>query len=84
MNRCLVRCLDDQQCLLAVTLTHGSAEDDEALLDERIHERRVRVPSVLIPSRPTVVPCRPLFAYDEKPLAHSRIISELQPFLLEG
>src|SRR5215211_873343 len=51
-DRRLALSLDHVEGVLAVEVTHGAAEDDEALLDERVHEGRVLVPPVLLAPPP--------------------------------
>jgi len=44
-----VRGFDDEQSLL--TVADGAAEDDETVIDQSIHEGRVLVPSLRLPTK---------------------------------
>src|SRR5216684_122145 len=55
---------DDEQVVVTVALAHRAAENDEALVRERIHERRVFVPSGLLAPAPRVIPGGPVRALD--------------------
>src|SRR5713226_3725667 len=57
--------LDDKQVVVTVTLADGAAENDEALLRERIRERRVFVPFGLLAPTPRVIPDGPVRAVDQ-------------------
>src|SRR5258708_6148977 len=57
--------MDDEQVVVTVALAHRAAEDDEALVRERIHERRVFVPSGLLAPALRVIPDGPVRALDQ-------------------
>src|SRR6266851_5933744 len=56
--------LDDEQVVVTVALAHRAAEDDEAVR-ERIHERRVFVPSGLLAPAPRAIPGGPVRTLDQ-------------------
>src|SRR5439155_2424698 len=62
--------IDDEHDLLAVAVTHGAAENDDALVDQRVHESSMLVPAGLLPARPGVVPGRTLRERDQVVIGH--------------
>src|SRR5712692_2417266 len=58
--------IDDEQSVFTVDIAQGAAEDDEALRDECIHERRVLVPPDLFPPALRFIPRRPARELDHE------------------
>src|SRR6266581_4050107 len=65
----LVRGLDDMQRPLAVA--ERAAEDDEAVIDESVHERRVLIPGVLVPDLARGIPPRSM-GHRHREIGHDR------------
>src|SRR5262249_24977934 len=66
----LVRRVDDQERVLAVTVADGPTQDDQTLLGKPVHEARVLVPALLFAPGPGVIPERALAAFDQEVVRH--------------
>jgi hypothetical protein len=71
-DRGLAPHVHDKQDVFAISFPDGAAENDDAVIGELVHERRVLIPPVLLSPTSRVIPRGPLRELDQVVIGHRR------------
>jgi len=82
-NRDLALGVDDLQGVVAIPFADRPSEDDEPVVDERIHEGRVLVPAGLLASPTRMVPGGAFRARDEVVVRHATSVRDARKLEVE-
>jgi hypothetical protein len=68
-----------EQGLLAVDVAHWTAEDNDSILGQAIHECRMLIPACLLTPRPRPIPRRTAQVLDQEIVSHAASLASRRP-----